>query len=278
MEIKFANNYGFCMGVTRAVELINQLIQDNPEKKKRIVTLGPLIHNPFFLSQLKGRGVDTVSVDSNLETGTVAVVRTHGLPPSIVKNFKRQGVEIIDATCPRVRSSQKIISKYKERLVIVVGDQKHGEVVSLCGYAKKYKVVNSVEEAELIIEKKAILIAQTTISQAEFDAICEVLVRNIPDLIIKHTICKATSDRQQALKELIPTVDALLVIGGKASANTTRLFMIGSQSGKPTWHIEGSSEIPSEIYNYKVVGITAGASTPQQLIDEVVSVLRSVKI
>lgn len=267
MEIKFAKDYGFCMGVNRAVNMIESLLSDYPDRN--IVTIGPLIHNPWFIQRLEDRGVFSVGVNDDFPSSTIAVIRTHGLPPGDIDSLKKRGIEVIDATCPRVSFSQKIISSHSMP-VIIAGDPDHGEVVSLCGFADDYRVVQNAEQASAIHLDQAILIAQTTISLEEFETISSILKENVNELIIKNTICHATAKRQQAIKDLIGEVDAMLIIGGLGSANTRRLYHIAQQSSLPSWQIEGPESIPSDITQYKRLGISAGASTPGDLIDAVV--------
>lgn len=287
MEVVFAKNYGFCMGVNRAVKLMEQLILENPDRK--IVTIGPLIHNPSFLQELEQRGVVAVDEDAKLEARDLAVIRTHGLSPVAYEKFSSQGVTLIDATCPKVKRSQRIISDYTanskgEGWVLIAGDRNHGEVSALCGFATNAVVLQNKAEALALLEEKkithALLLAQTTFSPAEYDEIVLVLKEKIPHLTVEDTICKATKMRQDALRELLPQVDAVFVVGGRTSANTTRLVKIAEQGGKPCWHIETAQEIPpsffeeAEVKNWQKIGVTAGASTPQGLIDSVISVLK----
>lgn len=270
MEVLYAKDYGFCMGVTRAVEKVEQLVEEYPNQ--RIVTLGPLIHNPFFLETLKKKGVDSVDVEA-VEANAIAVVRTHGLPPVAMDRLQKKGVRLIDATCPKVRSSQNYIAKEGVgRLLVVAGDPSHAEVVSLCGYAQDFRVVKTVSEAVAVEANSALLIAQTTFSQAEFDRICAVLKKKIPDLLVRKSICSATQSRQNALRELLPLVDGVVVVGGRSSANTLHLAEIAKASGKPSWHIESARELPiSQLLAARIekIGLTAGASTPEVIIKEV---------
>lgn len=270
MKVLYAKDYGFCMGVTRAVESVEKLIAQYPDQK--IVTLGPLIHNPFFLKSLEEKGVSSVSVEE-VDQEAIAVIRTHGLPKAVMEQLKKRGIRLVDATCPKVRSSQNYIAtKGGDRLLIVAGNPSHAEVISLCGYAKDYCVIQKAEEASSIRSEKALLIAQTTFSQSEYDRICFELKKKIPDLLVRKSICNATQARQNALQELLPHVEGVIVVGGKESANTLHLAQMARASGKPSWHIESEEELPIEeilIHKIELMGLTAGASTPESIIKAV---------
>lgn len=296
MIVKRAEILGYCMGVQKAMDAVLKAYsytkpsdQNNVKStkfSKRVYTFGPLIHNPATLNYLKKRGIFAIDTEnfncnSDLKDCTI-VIRAHGISPQQKAQIQKTGAEVIDATCPRVLHSQKRAKEYSDnRLVILAGDKNHGELIGIAGcvYSEKNSdcvIIQNAEEAKTIpltgLEAKkgyAVLIAQTTIKKSEYEAIGEVLKQRIPDLIILNTICPATAERQQALKKLADEVDAILVVGGKQSANTKRLLHTALELKKKAWLIEDYSEIPEEIYAYNTVGITAGASTPDFIIEEV---------
>ncbi len=305
MIVKRAEVLGYCMGVQRAVNAVlkaagieSSELQTNllhsvqfaktetaKKRKIKVFTFGPLIHNPDTLSYLAKNGIDFIEPGTFSGTedysGAKIVIRAHGISPEQLRKIKKTGAEIIDATCPRVVSSQMRAKKYaKDSLIILAGDKNHGELISIAGYVLSEKnsvclIVQNAEEAAAVQLparnnglKKAVLIAQTTIKQSEYEAIAKILKTRLPDLIVFNTICPATTERQDALKVLANETDAILVIGGKNSANTKRLLQTAVGLKKPAWLIENVSEIPKEIFNYQSVGITAGASTPDFVIEE----------
>lgn len=277
-----ADIMGYCMGVRRAVEAAEQALLDSPLRP--VYTYGPLIHNPSALERLSSAGVVIIgpgyaAVPDNF-SGKSVIIRAHGIPP-IEKNelLKREAL-IVDATCPRVLSSQKRAKSYFDKgfTVILAGDRNHGEISGIAGYAPGCILLESREDAQRITEwpQKAVLISQTTIKQSEYDSIAEVLSSHITDLIVLDTICPATVERQKALKELAQLVDGILVVGGKESANTKRLFHSAKQLCPMSWLVETAEDIPPEVFELSCIGITAGASTPDEVIDAVEQALQNV--
>lgn len=266
--VKRAEVMGFCMGVKRAIGIALKLASENPGTT--IHTLGPIIHNPVAIKYLEEKGIRELG-PSSPKSGFL-IIRAHGVPPLEKKKYAALGYTLVDATCPRVLRSQQIVREHSERgfRIILAGDKTHSEVIGIKGYAPHCEVVSTVEEAEALpIHLKTMVIAQTTFGEEEFDAICEVIKKKNPEVGITRSICPATGERQKALKRLLDETDAVLVIGGKNSANTTRLYKIAKDSGKPAWHIESAAELPREVFSYKTIGITAGASTPDWTISEV---------
>lgn len=289
MIIKRAEVLGYCMGVRKAVNTACSAADNNS-----VFTFGPLIHNPEAIFQLQKKGIKEInplefSGDENLNNSRV-IIRAHGVSPKEKDKIKATGAYIIDATCPRVVSSQKMAKKYaKNSLVILAGDKNHGELIGIQGYVLSEEnsecvIIQNAYEAQNIelpdLSQKsnsAILIAQTTIKRAEYNSIADVLKKRIPNLIVFDTICPATAERQEALKRLATETEAILVIGGKNSANTKRLLQTALELKKPAWLIENALEIPNEIYEYNTVGLTAGASTPDFVIAEVENTLKNKK-
>ncbi len=282
MVIKKAEILGYCMGVRRAVETAELACIENPDKK--IFTLGPLIHNNSALEALSEKGVNVLKEDASdfvSDGQSVVIVRAHGVPPQIMENLKKKGVTVIDATCPRVLSSQKRAADYagKGYTVFLAGDKNHGEVAGISGYARasgaECIVIEHKEDAEAVehVPEKSVLLSQTTISKNEYDAIAAALKAKNEQLVVLNTICPATNERQNALIELCKDVDGILVIGGRHSANTKRLLRTAQELCAHSALIETAKEIPAEFFSLSRVGLTAGASTPDFVIDSVEAAL-----
>lgn len=265
---------GFCMGVERAVSIV-QKIADDPESGKA-VTLGPIIHNQQIVDKFAGQGIPAVNSVDDIESGK-AVVRAHGIPPAEKCKLEEKGIEVVDGTCPKVIASHKIVQKYSGLgyHIVIVGDRNHGEIQGLAGYAADFDIIESADEAsELTIPEKTMVISQTTIKEREFDSVCSVLRQKNSELVVHNSICSATNNRQQAVRKLAQEVDAVIVIGGKNSANTKRLYLTVKEMDIPCWHISGAEEIPEELDAYDIIGLTAGASTPDWVVDEVENKLK----
>ena len=218
---------------------------------------------------------------SSVEKGSLVVIRAHGVPPAIMEKLSDSGCQILNATCPKVMASQKNAEKYAKLgyTVILAGDSNHGEVAGISGYAgKKFVLVQNKDEAEkmspLLDDEKAVLLCQTTFSKEEFSQIVEKLSKKIKNLKVLDTICSATKERQDALKRICPDVDGILVVGGKNSANTKRLLQIAEENCGKAALIETAEEIPEDFFELDSVGITAGASTPNSVIERVVAALK----
>lgn len=277
MEILFANVMGFCFGVRRAVELAEKALDEN--KSKKVYSLGPLIHNEKVLSALKEKGLIIIEENEikNIVCESVVIIRAHGVAPDIIKSLEEKKCEIIDATCPRVKASQKMVERYtaEDDFVILTGDKNHGEVIGIAGYAgKNFALIQDLKEAMKIdfadlSQKNIILLSQTTFSPVEFEKIEKVCKNKFKNLAVMNTICPATNERQNALLELCSKVDGVLVIGGKNSANTKRLFQTAQKHCKNAAHIQSKNDIPKFFYEMEKVGITAGASTPDEIIVDV---------
>jgi 4-hydroxy-3-methylbut-2-enyl diphosphate reductase len=250
--------------------------------------MGPLIHNPQVLRSLENRGVgilDEKQPPENLKNTTV-IIRAHGISPGLEAELTKRGARIADATCPKVKASQLAARAFAAagRRIFLAGEERHGEIIGIQGYVRRgggpvarCVVAGNAAEAEAAAEKlyreepaaKTALIGQTTISPEEYRAIGEGIRRFFPDLEIADTICGATRDRQEALRELCGLVEAVIVAGGKESSNTRRLLAIARAQGKPCWLVEGVEDIPREIADYQTVGLCAGASTPDSVINDI---------
>jgi (E)-4-hydroxy-3-methyl-but-2-enyl pyrophosphate reductase len=271
MKIIIAKTAGFCMGVRRAVEMA----LDSPGKHRGpIFTHGPLIHNPQVLDLLDEKGVHIIRNIPEAGEGTV-LIRAHGVPPAIKKDLKKAGFTVIDATCPRVIKVQAIIKKHARQgyASIIIGDRDHPEVVGLMGFAADHGyVAGSIEDLDALPDfDKAILVAQTTLNTRLFEAVKNWAQASHPHYKCFHTICDSTAQRQAEVQKMAAMVDALIVVGGKNSGNTQRLAEIAGQSGIATYHIETESDLDIKALSAaETIGITAGASTPNWVINRVV--------
>lgn len=281
MTVILADVLGYCMGVRRAVDSAYKALEENPGKK--VYSLGPLIHNQVALDSLGEKGLSVLREPSIEEVGenSVVIVRAHGIPPVTMNRLLDRKCQVVNATCPRVLASQNNAKRYAEQgfTVILAGDKNHGEVVGIAGFAgEKFILVENKADAENIPsfgdEENAVLLCQTTFSLEEFSEIAEVLSKKIKNLKVMNTICPATKERQEALQKLCPEVDGVLVVGGKNSANTKRLLQIAQENCKKACLIETAAEIPQVFFALEKVGITAGASTPDSVIEKVVNWLK----
>lgn len=268
LKITIAKSAGFCFGVKRAIDLA----QDIASKNSDVYTFGPLIHNPQEVARLEKENIKVVEDYSKIEKG-VLVLRTHGIPLDIYENLsKKENIKIVDAACPFVKKAQDIIkelSKDSEQIVIV-GEKKHPEVVALVSYGKgKCLVVEDKKDVKNVKKTDIIyIVSQTTQSPKKFEEIVDEISK-ISQVKVFNTICRATFDRQSAAAKLAKEVDVMVVIGGKNSGNTTRLYQICSNITK-TYHIEDVDEIePAWFDKVETVGITAGASTPDWIIENI---------
>ncbi|QEN08012.1 4-hydroxy-3-methylbut-2-enyl diphosphate reductase [Oceanispirochaeta crateris] len=270
-----ADEMGFCLGVRRAIGTLENAVRSNDSP---VYTLGPIIHNPRVISDFASRGVKSVESPEDVPADCRVIIRAHGIPPLTQEALNKRGSLVMDGTCPKVIASQKTVRKYASLgyHTVIVGDPDHGEIQGLAGYANHPIVISSPEEAgRLTLDGPVMVISQTTIKQDEYDRVCAVLREKCKPLKIVESICSATSKRQEALIHLCSRVDACLIIGGKGSANTQRLFYTAQETGIPCWHIQDASEIPSEASLYDTIGLSAGASTPDSIIAEVEQRLRS---
>lgn len=281
MKVIRADVMGWCFGVRRAVSFANSALQ----KKHPVYSLGDIIHNPIAMDLLAERGLVVLGDDSvdDVPNGGTAVIRAHGASPDVIDALNDRGITVIDATCPRVRASQKIAAKYARhgRVVIFAGDKNHAEAASVLSYAAReaahgasFMVVQDQGEAQKVAEgNKAVLLAQTTFNESQFKSIAEILKPRFLSLVIKNTICPATRARQESLEELCSEVDGVLVVGSKTSANTKRLLLSAQKLCGRSALVESAEDIPSDYFSLATVGITAGASTPDNVIDEVENAL-----
>ena len=268
MEVILAEYLGFCYGVKRAIRLARESATE-----KNASTLGPIIHNPQMVARLEEEGVGSVDMVSEVPDGGTAIIRSHGVGPAVYEEANARPIKVVDATCPHVKKAQMAAHRLAEDGydVVIIGEKKHPEVKSILEWAGgNAAVVETEEEAEALPPYvKLGIVAQTTFSGMRFQAIAARLLAKSNDIRIVRTICTATDQRQSAALKLAADVDMMLVIGGKNSANTTRLAQICAEK-TVVHHIETASELEDEWFrNIKKIGITAGASTPDWIIREV---------
>ncbi|HOX36976.1 MAG TPA: 4-hydroxy-3-methylbut-2-enyl diphosphate reductase [Candidatus Brocadiia bacterium] len=272
MRIRLARTAGFCMGVRRAMEIV---LAAAPAEDREVLTDGPLIHNPQVLELLERRKIRAAK---NLEEaeGKGIVIRAHGVPPDRRSLMKETCSDVIDATCPHVMRVQSIVKRHatKGYDIIIVGDEGHAEIVGLCGFAAgRGQVVGSIADLEKLpkLGDNVCVVAQTTQNRRVFNDIAAWIRNAYPNCEVHDTICDSTDERQSEVIELCEKVDAMVIVGGKKSANTCRLAEIARSAGKATYHVETEDELPvAELVRFRDIGVTAGASTPNWMIRRIV--------
>jgi len=276
-KIIVARHAGFCPGVKKAIDMALELARN---RKQPIYTLGPLIHNRQVIETLEEKNIKAINDISQIkDSNSILVIRAHGIPQSEEEKLRATSMEIIDATCPLVKKVHSNIFDYSQKgyETIIVGDKDHTEVIGLMSYAKDIcHIISGPDEAKkLPFIKKANIVAQTTQEETIFNACVEVLRDKTDELIISNTICAPTKERQKETIEFAKDCDLVIVVGGRNSANTQRLFKICSKITKEAIHIEKDDELPSDaLNNRRNVFITAGASTPNWMIEKVLEKVR----
>jgi (E)-4-hydroxy-3-methyl-but-2-enyl pyrophosphate reductase len=278
LKVRLAKTAGFCMGVRRAMEMV---LAEANRQKGMLFTYGPLIHNNQVLDLLESKKVRAIDDITGLDKGTL-LIRAHGIPPQERSLLKSSNLKIIDATCPRVAKVQAIIRYHAKKgyIPVIVGDRDHAEVIGLVGYGEgKARVINSIDElSDFPNTARLCLVAQTTQNEDLYAEISDFVRINYPDSLIFETICEATSDRQAEVKSLAEHVDGIVVVGGYHSGNTRRLARISEETGTPTFHIETEKELSKEDFSsMETIGITAGASTPNWMIKNVIKEIEAIK-
>ena len=275
MEITVAKTAGFCFGVKRAVEKVYDQISTG---KKPIYTYGPIIHNEEVVRDLEEKGVRVINSKEELDNlrDGVVVIRSHGVGREIYEMLEHRGLEIVDATCPFVKKIHKIVKEQCEagRRVIIIGNEHHPEVEGIKGWGNdKTLAAQSLEEFEklgLSKDEKISIVAQTTFNYNKFQDLVEKISKTYYDIFVLNTICNATQERQVEARQIASQVDVMIVIGGSNSSNTQKLYEICRRECKHTYYIQTLKDFKPEIAGtVRNVGITAGASTPNQIIEEV---------
>ena len=272
MKIVIAKTAGFCMGVRRAVDMV---LNAANQTDAPIYTYGPLIHNPQVLEMLETKGISRLDTIPQKGTGMV-LIRAHGVPPEDEAALKTAGFTVLNATCPRVIKVQKIIGKYAEKghATIIIGDKKHPEVLGLLGYAKgNGHAVTTMDQLKALPKfDNAVVVAQTTQNTAVYDQVKTWCAAHRPHYQVFDTICGSTERRQQEVRHLAATHDAVIVVGGRQSGNTRRLAQVAAETRAVAIHIESVSEIDvTALAGFRSIAITAGASTPNWVITDTCS-------
>jgi 4-hydroxy-3-methylbut-2-enyl diphosphate reductase len=280
MKVIIARTAGFCKGVRGAIEITMNAIQHR-QKGEDICTFGPLIHNRQVLAMLGKKGV----VDENLIescAGKKVVIRAHGIPPDSRQLLHEQGATLLDATCKRVAKVHAAIKRHARHgyYTIIVGDADHAEVIGLLGYTENRGIViNRPEQIEELPPscENVLLVAQTTQNEEVFRAIEEAFLKKYPHGIVKNTICDSTQERQAEVRQLCSKVEAMVIVGGLHSGNTIRLAEVARDCAIPTFHVETESDLdPQVMARYSCVGVSAGASTPNWIIRDIVEFLEAI--
>lgn len=281
MEVTVAKSAGFCFGVKRAVDTVYREIESG---EKPVYTFGPIIHNEQVVEDLENRGVQVIHSEDELEglSGGTVVIRSHGVSRDVCEKIEARGMKIVDATCPFVKKIHRIVDEEgrKGRHVVIIGSADHPEVQGIMGWARgPVTVMHTAEEAESFVPengKPISIVAQTTFNYNKFKELVEILrekryynnVLNISNIL--NTICNATEERQKEAQNIAGEVDTMLVIGGRHSSNTQKLFEICKKECENTYYIQTPVDLDSEMFQCSsYVGITAGASTPKKIIEEV---------
>lgn len=276
MQVKIAKTAGFCWGVRRTVD---QLMDVATERQGPVVTLGPIIHNPQFVARTRELGVGTVETVADVPSGTTVVVRTHGAVKPELDAARARGLEVVDGTCPYVKYPQAMAQRLSAQgyHLVIVGDPNHAEVKGVVSYAEGACTVAKPGAAIPAIDaKKVAVIAQTTCIGADFERVVGALALRHKEVRAVNTICADTDERQADARQLAAEVDAVVVVGGKNSANTRHLAEICRELQPRTWHVETEEELdPAWFAGCEVVGVSAGASTPDWVIDGVAARLAS---
>jgi (E)-4-hydroxy-3-methyl-but-2-enyl pyrophosphate reductase len=277
-QIIIAENAGFCFGVKRAVEMTVDITED---RNSRVYTLGPLIHNKAVVESLKDQRIFPIDKGyfESLSAGDTVVIRSHGVSSEIIEEIKKTGASIVDATCPYVTSIQRKAKKYYDEgyQIIIVGDPEHPEVIGINGWCDNKAIITRDGEELKNLPDKVCVLSQTTEKQANYEKTLEVVSKLSQDVLTFNTICSATRERQESAHNVSKKADLMVVIGGRNSSNTKKLYEICSENCRNTILVENGDEIPVNIAadsTLRIIGVTAGASTPEWIISEVIDKLK----
>lgn len=287
MEIKVAKTAGFCYGVQRAVDMVQKALSDG---EKKIYTYGPIVHNDIVVNELKEKGVGVIEDFGMLQklcgdgslAGAALIIRAHGVGKDVYELIESAGcgIRLMDATCPYVRKIHKIVREHYENgeQIVVTGSKKHPEVVGILGQiggdAAVLESVSDAENVRIDPKRKLCLVSQTTFSIQKFEDIVAIFAKKQYNMDVINTICNATQMRQTEAAELSAECDAMIVIGGKNSSNTAKLCDICQAECKNTYFIQSKDDLDDSFHSVRCVGITAGASTPKSIIEEVLKYVR----
>ena len=276
MRVTLAKSAGFCFGVKRAVEKVYEVAEKNDIP---VYTFGPIIHNDAVVGDLEKKGVHAVCGISELERipKGIMVIRSHGISKAVYEKIQSEGFSIVDATCPFVLKIHRYVEEYAKKgyHIIIIGDASHPEVEGIYGWSvpERTTILQTREEAEnlsLNPDKKLCIVSQTTFNYNKFQELVEIIEKKGYDIIVLNTICNATEERQKEAAEISAKADAMIVIGGSHSSNTQKLFEICKKECENTYYIQTLEDLDKKKFrSIDNVGITAGASTPNNIIEEV---------
>ena len=277
-EVILAKSAGFCFGVKRAVDTVYE-----QTGKKNVYTFGPIIHNEEVVKDLEKKGVFVINTMEELDDiteGTV-IIRSHGVSSAVYEALRKKGVEIVDATCPFVLKIHNIVKQESAngKQIVIIGNEKHPEVEGIMGWSKtQVHVVDTVEKAQnlqLDPQREVCIVSQTTFNYNKFKELVEIISEKGYNIIIRNTICNATEERQTEAREIAKRVDAMIVIGVSSSSNTRKLYEICKKECYDTFYIQTINDLDLEsLGRAECIGITAGASTPNNIIEEVCTNVR----
>ena len=281
MKVLLAKTAGFCFGVKRAVDTVYQQVEENKDCK--IYTFGPIIHNDEVIKDMQAKGVTVLEGEEDLPKAKngIVIIRSHGVPKRICDRMDELGIQYVDATCPFVKKIHKIAMEKAEEgaFLVVIGNPVHPEVEGIMGWAgEDAAVISTAEEAEHLTvpeDRKICVVAQTTFNYNKFKELVEIISKRRYDISDLNTICSATKERQTETARIADRVDAMIVIGDKRSSNTQKLFEICKNACNNTYYIQTLDDLNvNQLRSVETVGITAGASTPNNIIEEVQNYVR----
>ena len=278
-EVILAKSAGFCFGVKRAVDTVYE-----QTGKKNVYTFGPIIHNEEVVKDLEKKGVFVINTMEELDDiteGTV-IIRSHGVSSAVYEALQKKGVEIVDATCPFVLKIHNIVKQESAngKQIVIIGNEKHPEVEGIMGWSKtQVHVVDTAEKAQnlqLDPQREVCIVSQSTFNYNKFKELVEIISEKGYNIIIRNTICNATEERQTEAREIAKRVDAMIVVGGSSSSNTRKLYEICKNECKDTYYIQTLNDLDmTSLGKADCIGITAGASTPNNIIQEVYTNVRT---
>ena len=278
-EVILAKSEGFCFGVKRAVDTVYE-----QTGKKNVYTFGPIIHNEEVVKDLEKKGVFVINTMEELDdiTDGTVIIRSHGVSSAVYEALQKKGVEIVDATCPFVLKIHNIVKQESAngKQIVIIGNEKHPEVEGIMGWSKtQVHVVDTAEKAQnlqLDPQREVCIVSQTTFNYNKFKELVEIISEKGYNIIIRNTICNATEERQTEAREIAKRVDAMIVVGGSSSSNTRKLYEICKNECKDTYYIQTLNDLDmTSLGKADCIGITAGASTPNNIIQEVYSNVRT---
>lgn len=279
-KVILAENAGFCFGVKRAVD---ESLKAREIKGKKIYTLGPLIHNKDVVKDLESKEISAINLEdiNELEENDVVVIRSHGVKEKVIATLSNNGLTVNNATCPYVTKIHKKVKEHYEKgyQIVILGDENHPEVIGINGWCNDSAIITNINDADRVFPQKVCVVAQTTEKKKNWETVIARIASQSKEMLAFNTICAATDERQSSAEDISKDADMVIVIGGKSSSNTTKLFEICKKNCEKTYHIENANDLTEEIINYDcdLIGVTAGASTPDYIIQEVISILENHK-